>query len=245
MLQGSIVDPAYWGQQGFLAGTLKKMLPRRKNIIALELEPADAKHLSYMRPAEDSGCRLDRYVVLGSVDKTLYEEFKNQGNIYKARTEIFNWVPGQKADGDIAAIDVALLSAGTITRLGPVAVCQGLSEVRRVLRASGRVIIVANEADETTLGSKLENFVEGEAGLESLETGSTAAQFAQSLRSAGLRLEGALRDDCGLVLGICLKQAASGKLAKALDAVEKSRAKKQRLQAATGAKRKTTPRSFG
>jgi len=245
VLQGSIVDPRYWQQQSFLAGTLKKMLPQKKSLTALELEPADAKHISYMRPAEESGDRLDQYIVLGTVDNKLGEELIQQGRLNRAKTEFRTWVPGQKADSRLAAIDVALVSAGTIKRLGPFAVCQGLAEIRKVLWSKGRVIIVANEADEAALGVKLESFVEGEGGLESLKPGSTAAKFAQVLRDTGLRLEGALRNDCGLVLGICLKQAAAGQLAKAIDAVERTRAKKQKLQAATGAKRKKSSRRFG
>lgn len=221
------------------------MLPRRKNLIALELEPANARHISYMRPAEESGSRLDQYIVLGSVESKLGEELIQQGKMCRVKTEFRTWAPGQKADSRLAAIDVALVSAGTIKRLGPSAVCQGLAEVCKVLKSSGRVIIVANKDDEAALGGKLESFVEGETGPELLKTGSAAATFAQSLRATGLRLEGALPDDCGLVLGICLKQAAAGKLAKAIDAVERSRAKKKRLQAGTGTKRKTSSRSFG
>jgi len=221
------------------------MLPQKKSLTALELEPADAKHISYMRPAEESGDRLDQYIVLGTVDNKLGEELIQQGRLNRAKTEFRTWVPGQKADSQLEAIDVALVSAGTIKRLGPFAVCQGLAEIRKVLWSKGRVIIVANEADEAALGVKLESFVEGEGGLESLKPGSTAAKFAQVLRDTGLRLEGALRNDCGLVLGICLKQAAAGQLAKAIDAVERTRAKKQKLQAATGAKRKKSSRRFG
>lgn len=212
-LQGTVVDPNYWKQQYFLAAQLKNFFPpgppRMLNV--LELAPTDAKYLGYMTPGEGGG-RLDKYWVLGLEDDELQDKFKQQGQVFKAEVLFAQWEAGKRITNfQKDVVDAALVAPGTPASLGAAALSQGLAEVNRVMKYDARVLIVCNEDDEKVLGGSMESILDVQDAmdleeLEDLQIDDVALSSGQIFKDAGLRLIRAIRDECGLTLGVCVRR---------------------------------------
>mmetsp|Transcript_61955 Transcript_61955/g.134258 ORF Transcript_61955/g.134258 Transcript_61955/m.134258 type:complete len:335 (+) Transcript_61955:79-1083(+) len=218
LFKGTFADPNYWQQQQFLASALKKALPNRGGkFVALELSPADPRHIGYLKPDAGPvpGTTLSRYIGLGKVSDDLRQQFGQQGEYQRVGFQWIEWEAGKRAEKlQSESVDVALVAEGTSARLGR-DLRYGLAEVLRALKFDGRVIIIANQADEAVLGGDLQAILEYQnqqdiSELRDLEeTGAISGNSAppgQVLRLAGLRLVRTLRDECGLSLGVCVRR---------------------------------------
>jgi len=207
-----MADPNYWKQQYFLAGRLKTFLPEKKMLVALELAPTNGKYVGYMCPPKESGCRLDRYIAVGERDKDLDDILTKQAQVFMAGIDFCPWVPSKKIRGlRPESVDVGMLAPGTATRLGIAGMGSGLAEVSKALKFDGRLLIIADEEDETTMGGQLEAILEAQDSQELEELGILGLEgdqepAGQVLKNAGFRLIRVIRDECGLTIGVCLKR---------------------------------------
>lgn len=222
MLKGSMLDPNYWKQQQFLAEKLRKYLPQRKLIKALEICPNDHKHLGYLVPAEGSGCRLDRYIAFGELTDDVIGTVRQQGDYFKVEVECLDWTPSMRISVSATDLiikkdnlDVALVAEGTSAR-HRACLPAYLKYVSTLLKPDGRLIFLANEEDEKALGGRLEGTIQ-QQDLEELEElkqlGIDDLDGADDpvglmLRESGFRLARSVRDDCGLTVGVCIKRQA-------------------------------------
>mmetsp|Transcript_30667 Transcript_30667/g.57385 ORF Transcript_30667/g.57385 Transcript_30667/m.57385 type:complete len:309 (+) Transcript_30667:48-974(+) len=218
-LEGSLVDPGYWKQQYYLVDTLKKLLPNRARVTAMQLAPEDVKYVGYLggnNAQEDFPIKLAEYVILGPVSDVLQYEFKNQCEVYAVNPVFRPWQKDVSKVIPRKDIHVAVVGSGTAKRLGKKILVQGLEQISAALTSEGRALLVCNEEDEEIIGGKMEEIMEAQEWKDMEKNGDVPPDpeknaKLEALSSSNLRLLQVFRDECGLAIGLCVEEQKPGK----------------------------------